>query len=75
MIELLKAAGKTAVIPPKKNRQKPRAYGKAFYEVRHLTESFFWRAEQFRAIATRCDTTARNFLTAVPMVAALCWLN
>src|ERR1700676_4124170 len=31
--------------------------------------------KQFRAIATRYDKTARNFLAACHMVAALCWLN
>ena len=33
------------------------------------------RVKQFRAIATRYDKTARNFLAACHMVAALCWLN
>jgi transposase len=32
MIERLEAAGKTAVIPPKKNRQNPRTYDKVLYE-------------------------------------------
>jgi transposase len=75
VIEPLEAAGKTAVIPPKKNRKNPRPYDKVLYEARHLMENFFCWAKQFRAIATRYDKTARNFLAAVHMVAALCWLN
>ena len=75
VIEPLEAAGKTAVIPPKKNRTNPRTYDKVLYEARHLMENFFCWAKQFRAIATRYDKTARNFLAAVHMVAALCWLN
>jgi transposase len=38
-------------------------------------ENFFCWVKQFRAIATRYDKTARNFLAACHMVAALCWLN
>ena len=75
VIEPLEAAGKTAVIPPKKNRINPRTYDKALYEARHLIENFFCWVKQFRAIATRYDKTARNFLAACHMVAALCWLN
>jgi transposase len=75
VIEPLEAAGKTVVIPPKKNRTNPRTYDKALYEARHLIENFFCWVKQFRAIATRYDKTARNFLAACHMVAALCWLN
>ena len=75
VIESLEAAGKIAVIPPKTNRLEPRAYDKVPYEARHLMENFFCWAKQFRAIATRYGKTARNFLAAVHLVAALCWLN
>ena len=72
MIEPLGAAGKTAVIPPKRNRKNPKPYDKALYEARHLIENFFCWIKQFRAIATRYDKTARNFLAAFQMVAVLC---
>ena len=75
VIELLAAAGKAAVIPPKSNRKTLRSYDAALYEARHLIENFFCWAKQFRAIATRYDKTSRNFLAAVQMVAVLCWLN
>ena len=75
VIELLAAAGQTAVIPPKSNRKNPRLYDKALYEARHLIENFFCWAKRFRGIATRHDKTATNFLAAFHMVAALCWLN
>ena len=71
----LQAAGKTAVIPPKRNRTNPRPYDKVLYQARHLIENFFCWVKQFRAIATRYDKTARNFLAAFQMVAVLCWLN
>jgi transposase len=75
VIKPLEAAGKTVVIPPKSNRKNPRKFDKALYEARHLIENFFCWAKQFRAIATRYDKTASNFLAAVHLVAVLCWLN
>ena len=67
-------AGKTAVIPPKANRKVQREYDKDLYKARHLIENFFQKLKQYRAIATRYDKTARNFLAAVYLVAAAIWL-
>jgi len=75
VIKPLEAAGKTAVIPPKSHRRNPRKFDKALYEARHLIENFFCWVKQFRAIATRYDKTASNFLAAFHLVAVLCWLN
>lgn len=61
----LAAAGKTAVIPPKANRRLPRDYDRHLYKARHLIENFFAKLKKFRAIATRYDKTARNFLSGV----------
>lgn len=71
----LVAAGKAAVIPPKRNRVDPREFDRDLYKERHLIENFFGKIKQFRAIATRYDKTARNFLAAVHLVAAVIWLN
>jgi len=67
-------AGKTAVIPPKASRKVQREYDKELYKARHLIENFFEKLKQYRAIATRYDKTARNFLAAVYLVAAAIWL-
>ena len=75
VIKPLEAAGITAVIPPKRHRKNPRNFDKPLYETRHLIENFYCRVKQFRAIATRYDQTARNFLAAFNLVAVLCWLN
>jgi transposase len=75
VIEPLTAAGKTAVIPPKANRKSPRKYDRHIYKERHLIETFFAKLKQFRAIATRYDKTARNFLAAVYLAASAIWLN
>ena len=75
VIELLAAANKVAVIPSKSNRTVQRHYDKELYKARHLIENFFCKLKQFRAIATRYDKTARNFLAAIHLVASLICLN
>jgi transposase len=75
VIEPLRKAGKTPVIPSKRNRKTPRDYDRDLYKARHLIENFFCRLKQFRAIATRYDKTARNFLAAIHLAAAVSWLN
>ena len=75
VIEPLQKAGKTCVIPPKSNRKKPRPFDKEIYKARHLIENFYCWLKQFRAIATRYDKTARNFLAAIHLAAAIAWLN
>jgi transposase len=75
VIEPLSAAGKTAVIPPRSNRRSPRSFDRDLYKARHLIENFFAKLKQFRAIATRYDKTARNFLATVYLAASAIWLN
>jgi transposase len=75
VIEPLAAANKVAVIPSKSNRTVPRYYDKELYKARHLIENFFCKLKQFRAIATRYDKLARNFLAAIQLAAAIICLN
>jgi transposase len=75
VLEPLAAAGKTAVIPPRANRLVKRDYDRDLYKTRHLIENFFAKLKQFRAIATRYDKTARNFLAAIHLAASMVWLN
>ncbi len=75
VLDPLAAAGRTAVIPPRTNRSLPRDYDRELYVARHLVENFFAKIKQFRAIATRYEKTARNFLAAVQLVASIVWLN
>jgi transposase len=71
----LREAGQDAVIPPKRNRKEQREYDHDLYEARHLIENFFGKLKQYRAIATRYDQTARNFLAAVYLAATVILLN
>lgn len=73
--EPLARAGKSAVIPPRPNRLAPADFDRDLYKERHLVENFFCKLKQFRAIATRYDKTARNFLAAIHLAAAIIWLN
>ena len=75
VLDPLAAAGKSAVIPPRANRLAPREFDRELYKERYLIENFFCKLKQFRAIATRYDKTARNFLAAIHLAAATIWLN
>lgn len=75
VMERLAAQGKTAVIPPKRNRTVQREYDQHLYQDRHLIENFFAKLKQYRAIATRYDKRARNFLGGIYLAATVIWLN
>lgn len=75
VIEPLCAAGKTPVIPPRGHRVAQRDYDQDLYKDRHLIENFFCRLKQFRAIATRYDKRAINFLAGVYAASSLILLN
>ena len=65
----------TPVIPPKANRKTPRDCDFALYCERNLVERFFNKLKHFRAIATRHDKLARNFLAGVQLASAIILLN
>ena len=75
VLTVLHSQGKAAVIPPKANRKIKRSYDQDTYKARHLIENFFADLKQYRAIATRYDKTARNFLAAIYLAAAAIWLK
>ncbi len=75
VLEPLAARGKTAVIAPRANRRSPRRFARAPYKARHPIGRFFAKLKQFRAIATRCDKTARNLLAAIHLTATAIWRN
>ena len=74
-VDALTQRGITAVIPPKANRKIQRACDFALYCERNLVERFFNHLKHFRAVATRYDKTARNFLAAIYLAASVIWLN
>ena len=70
---LLKA-DKAVVIPSRSTNRQQRDYDKALYKARHAIENFFAKLKQYRAIATRYDKTACNFLGGIHLAASLIWM-
>ena len=75
LIEMLDRRAITPVIPPKENRKVKRDCDFALYRERNLAERFWNKIKHYRAIATRYDKLARNFLAAFHLVAAIVLLN
>jgi transposase len=75
LLNALEERGITPVIPPKANRKVQRDCDYALYCERNLIERFFNKIKHFRAIATRYDKLARNFLAAVQWVSVIILLN
>ncbi|MGI4775997.1 MAG: hypothetical protein ACRYE9_03625 [Janthinobacterium lividum] len=65
MRDKLQAAGCIIVIPSKKRRRNTIIHDCYLYRCRHLIENFFAKLKQYKAIATRYDKTATNFLSAI----------
>ena len=74
-VETLTQRGITSVIPPKANRNIERGCELALYCERNLIERFFNRLKHSRAIATRYDKLARNFLAGAQLAARTILLN
>ena len=74
VLEPLPAQGKGVVIASRSSKKAARDYDPHFYQARHLIENFFAKLKQRRAIATRCDKTAHNFLDAIHLAATGVWL-
>ena len=68
---LLDRRGTIAVIPNKSNRKRRFPFDAERYKWRNLIERTNCRLKDFRAIATRYDKLARNFLAGLCLVTAL----
>jgi transposase len=67
--------GITPVISARSNIKSPRSYDKHLYKARHLVENFFEKLKQYRAIATRYDKRAANFLGAIYLASCVILLR
>ena len=74
-VESLTARAIKVVIPPKSNRKVKRDCDFALYCERNIVERFFNTIKHFRAIATRYEKTAQNYLAGLHLVCALAWLK
>jgi transposase len=71
----IKARGLKAVISSKPERKRAIPKDRALYKLRYLVELFFHSLKRFRAIATRFEKTARNYLALVNVGCICLWLN
>ena len=62
------------VIPSRSTNRQQRDYDRALHKARHVIENFFAKLKQYRAIATRYDKTACNFLGGIHLAASLIWM-
>jgi putative transposase len=74
-IEVLASRQITPVIPSHPRRTVPLPCDFALYCERNLVERFFNKLKHYRAIATRYDKLARNFLAGVHLASAIILLN
>ena len=75
VIEAIEASGAVAHIPSQSNVRVVRSVDADLYRNRNLIERFFNRLKHFRAIATRYNKLARNFLAAVLLASTRLWLK
>ena len=68
---LLDTRGTIAVIPNKSNRKRLFPFDAERYKWRNVIERTNCRIKDFRAIATRYDKLARNFLAGLCLISAL----
>jgi transposase len=74
-LNAIRAKGMKPVIPSKPDRSTRRRLAQTLYRQRYLVEIFFHNLKRFRAIATRYEKTARNYLALVQLACAWLWLN
>ena len=74
-LSAVRAKGMKPVIHAKPERHKKHRLARHLYRQRYLVEVFFHRLKRFRAIATRYEKTARNYLALIQVACAWLWLT
>ena len=67
--------GAWANIKPMPNRKTVPAFSPFLYRYRNLVERFFNKLKHFRAVATRYDKRADNFLAGVKLASVRIWMR
>ncbi len=73
--EAIRENGMKPVIGSKPERPRKLPKIRVLYAKRYLVECFFHQLKRFRAIATRFEKTARNFLALIQVACACLWLQ
>ena len=71
----LKERGAWANIKPMPNRVNVPSFSPFLYRYRNLVERFFSKLKHYRAIATRYEKHAANYLALVKLAATRIWLR
>ena len=74
-ITAVRERGMRPVIHSKPERKKKHRLIRSLYRRRYQVELFFHNLKRFRAIATRYEKTARNYLALIQLACAWLWLN
>jgi transposase len=72
--QAIRARKMQAVIGSKVERRRKLPKSRALYGKRYLVECFFHSLKRFRAIATRFEKSARNFLALTQLACTWLWL-
>jgi transposase len=75
IVAAVRTRGMKAVIHPAPWRKRRRRLDRGLYRDRYRVEVFFHSLKRFRAIATRYDKTARNYLALVHLACTRLWLG
>ena len=73
--EILKEQGAWANVKPMARRVDQPSFSPFLYRYRNLVERFFSKLKHYRAIATRYEKHATNYLAAVKLAASRIWLR
>jgi transposase len=74
-VQAVRDRGKKPVVHSKPKRKKKHRLDRTLCWKWYLFESFFHQLKRFRAIATRYEKTARNYLALVQLACAWLWLS
>lgn len=75
MRQRLAERGAWANVKPMPNRRHVPAFSAFLYKYRNLVERFFNKLKHFRAVATRYDKRADNYLAGVKLASLRIWMR
>ena len=73
--QMLAKRGAWANVRPMPGRKNVPAFSRFLYKYRNLVERFFSKLKHFRAIATRYEKHAENYLALIKLASAKIWIR
>jgi transposase len=75
IFEAIRAKGMKPVVAPNPTHPVHQRLNRRLYALRYIVECCFHSLKRFRAVATRYEKTATNFLAIVHIACITMWLN